>query len=197
MTHLKNVMLTGLITTAITLSNCSKDDVPHAENEEELIDKVTLTFTPTGEGTAIIITATDPDGNGARSLTPGSAISLAANTTYTLALTLENTAQNENITQEIKEEDDKHLFFFSFTANIFSDPSGDGNVDNRADAINYNDMDENNLPVGLSTNWTTGNASTGGTFKVLLKHQPDIKSATSTSTVGESDIDISWKININ
>ncbi len=31
----------------------------------------------------------------------------------------------------------------------FSDPAGDGNVDNRNDKINYNDKDVNNLPIGL------------------------------------------------
>jgi hypothetical protein len=32
---------------------------------------------------------------------------------------------------------------------------------------------------------------------VILKHQPDTKSANSTSNDGESDIDITWGITIN
>jgi len=79
------------------------------------------------------------------------------------------------------------------------DPAGDGNVDNRGDAVNYNDMDAGGQPVGLNTTWTTGDASTAdGEFRVVLKHQPDgIKTATSTATDGDSDIDITWTLSIN
>jgi len=193
----KNYLLAGLIITGGLISSCGDDDAPAEENEEEVIDLVTLTFTPQGGGTAITATATDPDGEGAADFETTD-IELEVNTTYELAITIENTEEDEDITEEIEEEDDEHMFFFSFTTDIFSDPSGNGNVDNRADDVNYNDEDANGNPVGLSTNWTTGDvASSGGSFRVILKHQPDIKSATSSSSDGESDIDITWAININ
>ena len=66
---------------------------------------------------------------------------------------------------------------------------------NRADPVNYEDEDDAGFPLGLETTWTTGNAATG-TFRVVLKHQPDIKSATSDSTDGESDVDISWEATV-
>ena len=95
------------------------------------------------------------------------------------------------------------MFFFSFTTDIFSSPSGDGNVGagNRNDPINYNDEDSDaqdgtGNPVGLSTTWTTGSAASG-TFGVVLKHQPGLKSETSDSTVGGTDIDIEFPLNIN
>jgi len=62
--------------------------------------------------------------------------------------------------------------------------------------VNYNDFDGNNLPVGLSTTWETENAGGAGTFQVILKHQPDIKSATSTVNDGGTDVDLTWIVSI-
>lgn len=166
--------------------------------EEEVISQIVLTFTPTGGGDAITATWLDSDGEGVGSPTIDD-INLAANTEYDMSITLANTLgmEVEDITAEIMEEDDEHMFFFEFTADIFSNPAGDGNVDNRADALNYTDQDDNGNPVGLSTNWTTGAAtSSAGNFRVILKHQPDLKTATSDATVGGTDVDISLPINI-
>ncbi|MEQ9231296.1 MAG: hypothetical protein RIF46_11495 [Cyclobacteriaceae bacterium] len=191
----QKTLILGLALATCSLVSCGDDDTPPKENEEEVIDLVTLTFTP-DEGSAVVFTATDPDGAGVADMAPDGAITLNANTTYTLAIELENTEEDEDITAEVEEEGDEHIFFFSFTTDIFSDPAGNGNIDARADAVNYLDEDVNDEPIGLSTSWTTGTSSSDGTFRVVLKHQPDIKSATSTSTDGETDIDISWTINI-
>ncbi len=167
-------------------------------HEEEVINEVVLTFTPAGGGTAITATWFDADGEGVGNPTID-AIDLAANTEYVMTIALANTlgAQVEDITAEIEEEDDEHMFFFAFTEDIFSDPAGDGNVDNRTDPVNYNDEDDNGFPVGLSTTWTTGSAtSAAGTFRVVLKHQPDLKTATSDATVGGTDVDIEFSLSI-
>ncbi len=195
---MKKLNLLFILSGLILWTGCGDDDAPPAENEEEVIDRVTLTFTPTGSGgTAIVVEANDPDGEGDDDFTTET-INLAVGTTYTLAITVENTEEGENITEEIETEDDEHMFFFQFTTDIFEDPAGDGNVDARADDVNYEDDDDNNYPIGLETTWTTAaTASSNGDFRVVLKHQPDIKSATSTSEDGESDIDITWTININ
>jgi hypothetical protein len=166
--------------------------------EEEFIDQVVLTFTPTSGGDAVIVTWSDPDGEGAQDGAPDGPINLSADTEYDLAITLANTVESEDKTGEILEEDDEHQFFFSFTADIFSNPAGDGNIDNGADPVNYNDEDDNGLPVGLSTKWTTSSATAStGEFRVVLKHQPGQKSATSDASTGGTDIDIPFEININ
>lgn len=177
--------------------SCGDDDIPEAENEEEIITDVILTFTPSAGGTAIVASAQDPDGEGPEGLEITQDIVLEANTSYVLTLALENSVEGESITEEVEEESDAHLFFFGWTSGLFTNPTGDGNIgsESRNDPMAYNDTDVNNLPVGLSTSWTTGAAGTG-TFQVILKHQPDIKSATSTSVNGESDIDITWAITI-
>ncbi|MEM9920238.1 MAG: T9SS type A sorting domain-containing protein, partial [Bacteroidota bacterium] len=167
-------------------------DAPPCENEEEVITDVTLTFTPTDGGDVLTATAQDPDGLGPLPIQVTKDIQLVQNTEYEMSVTLFNSVDNEDITEEIMEEDDEHMFFFEFTNDLFDSPTGNGNADNRDDPINYNDFDRNSLPVGLSTDWTTKAAMTNGTFRVVLKHQPGVKTSTSTINSGGTDIDITW-----
>lgn len=192
------LMYTLLAGALLLNTSCQKneDDAPPAENEEEIITDVLLTFTPEGAGTVITATAKDPDGEGVQDLEITKDIVLAPNTTYTLSLTLENTIEMEDITEEVETEGDEHMLFYAFTDGAFSNPIGDGNVDNRADVINYSDMDKNSLPIGLTTTWTTGDAISDANFRVILKHQPDLKTASSGSTDGSTDLDLTWKLTV-
>ncbi|HYC87006.1 MAG TPA: hypothetical protein VEB86_17355 [Chryseosolibacter sp.] len=183
----------------VLFSGCDEDD-PRRENTPELITKATLIFTPAAGGSVVQATATDPDGEGVDDLTVDGPINLEPFTTYTLQINLINelaqpTDPAYDITGEVEEEGDEHLFLYAWTNNVFADPSGDGNIDARADDVNYLDEDEGGLPIGLETSWTTGTTASG-TFRVILKHQPDLKSETSASTVGETDLDIQFVINI-
>lgn len=183
------------------LGGCDDDD-PKKENTPELITEATLTFTPTGGGATVTVTATDPDGEGVQDLTVDGPINLVVNKTYTLSVELINgladpSEEEYDITAEVEEEGDEHMFFFAWTNDVFSDPAGNGNVDNRTDDVNYNDEDDNGLPLGLSTSWTTVASAASGTFRIMLKHQPDLKSASSTSATGESDMDLTFTINVN
>lgn len=189
-----------LMAGVISLTSCSEDD-PMKEDVPELITKATLTFTPVGGGTPITVSATDPDGEGVQDIQVDGAINLAANTTYALTLGLinelaETSSPEYNIADEVEEEGDEHMFFYSWTGDVFSDPAGNGNIDNRADAVNYEDEDDNGFPLGLTTTWTTA-ANGSGTFRVVLKHQPDLKSATSDVNTGETDLDIEFEVNVN
>ena len=196
-----NILVTLMAVSCIAfLNSCDDDDEPTKEDTPEMITKATLTFSPIGGGAAITVTATDPDGEGVQDIAIDGPINLAANKSYTLSITLINELADPadaeyNITEEVEEEGDEHMFYFSWTNNVFSDPAGNGNIDNRADDVNYNDEDGNGQPLGLSTSWTTAAASSG-TFRVMLKHQPELKTATSTSTTGETDLDIEFDINV-
>ena len=190
-----NFSLLALLFATLFLFSCEDDDVPPEENEEEIITDVTLTFTPDDGGTPITATAEDPDGEGPQDLAVIDDIVLSENTTYTLTMDLLNSIEGESITEEVEEEDEEHMFFFAWTDGLFSDPDGDGNLGagNRDDAVNYDDSDDDGNPLGLETTWTTADAG-NGTFRVVLKHQPDIKSTTSDSTDGETDVDLSWNL---
>jgi len=177
---------------------CEVED-PVREDVPELITKVTLTFSP-AVGEPVVITATDPDGEGVQDVQVDGAIKLAATERYSLSLTLANglvkpSDPQYDVTEEVAAEGDEHIFFFSWTNDIFSDPAGNGNIDNRADEVNYQDEDTNGLPLGLETIWTAGAASSGE-FRVVLKHQPDLKSATSESGIGETDLDLTFEVNV-
>jgi hypothetical protein len=114
------------------------------------------------------------------------------------------TAPEYKVTEEVEEEGDEHMFFFAWTNNTFSNPTGNGNIDARADAVNYtggaNSIDKNKKPLGLTTTWTaatlSGTTSINGTFRVVLKHQPDLKSDTSDSNTGETDLDLTFTLNV-
>ncbi|MFN7372164.1 MAG: hypothetical protein ACK5WO_07260 [Cyclobacteriaceae bacterium] len=185
----------------VFLSGCDNDD-PEPENVPEVVTKVILSFTPTGSTTAITVTANDPDGEGPQSYVFSGPAALARNTAYNLSISLLNELadpmdEEYNIGLEVKEEADEHLFFFGWTGPLFSNPAGNGNIDNRADAVNYTDTDSKGLPLGLTTSWTTANASATGTLRIILKHQPDIKTSTSTATDGESDLDVTFNVTVN
>ncbi len=184
---------------SILFSGCIEE--PVKEDVPELITKVTLTFTPTGGGAAIIATATDPDGEGVQNIATNGPIVLQQNQTYTLTLSLINELADPsspayNITDEVQKEGVEHLFFFAWTNNLFSAPSGNGNVDSRMDELDYDDLDDAGNPIGLTTNWTSGSNPGTATFRVLLKHQPGLKSATSSSSDGETDLDLTFDLEI-
>lgn len=197
MKYFNHYLPVAILFSLLVLSGCTDDDVPEEVNEEEIVTDIILSFTPEGGGSVITATAKDPDGQGPKDIEIVTDIVLAADTQYTLTIALENSVAGESITEEIEEEADEHMFFFAWTEGFFTSPEGDGNIDNREGKVNYQDFDENSLPVGLETTWTTGvTVSSNGTFRIVLKHQPDIKSATSTVNDGESDVDLTWGLSV-
>ncbi|WP_017731219.1 hypothetical protein [Nafulsella turpanensis] len=184
----------ALFCSTFIFTACNDDSFPEAENEEELITAVTLTFTPTDGGIAVIANASDTSAEDGNTIV-AEKIVLEANTNYELSIELDPAATETGITEQIIEEADEHLLLFAWTEGLFSDPEGDGNIDERDDPVNYGDFDANGLPLGLETTWTTGEPASG-TFRFVLKHQPDIKSATSGINDGATDLDVIWDIEI-
>ena len=194
-----NYLLYAVLTLFI-FTACEEDEAaPEEENEVEVFTNVKLVFTPTAGGSVVEATAQDPDGAGVQELEVTRGIFLNANTSYTLTFVIENCLESpcELMNEEILEEADEHQFFFSFTEGAFSNPTGNGNIDNAADALVYNDKDGNDNPIGLSTSWTTADALSSGTFTVQLQHQPDVKTATSGSTDGDTDFKLVFPLSIN
>ena len=193
-----NYLLYAVFTLFI-FTACEEDEAaPEEENEVEVFTDVKLVFTPSGGGAAVEAAAQDPDGAGVQELQVLGAINLAANTSYTLTMVIENCLESpcELMNEEIEEEDDEHQFFFAFTNDVFTSPAGNGNIDSASDPLNYNDADGNGNSLGLNTSWATGSAS-NGTFTVQLQHQPDVKTATSGATDGDTDFALTFNLNIN
>ncbi|MGD1844780.1 MAG: GTP cyclohydrolase, partial [Salibacteraceae bacterium] len=166
----------------------------------EVITDVKLIFTNSNDASDVVeARAQDPDGQGVQELAILDTINLDTSKTYILTYEIFNNLETpgEDIGAEILAEDDEHQIFFSFTDGAFSSPTGNGNFDNAADPINYNDLDDNNIEVGLNTTWTTPSTMTAnGSFRARLQHQPGVKTATSTVNTGDTDFDLEFVINI-
>ncbi|MCA6075503.1 hypothetical protein [Fulvivirga sedimenti] len=194
MTRLISFFVLSVMLFAFT--GCGDDDVPPVENVEEEITQVLLTFTNTQDaGDVVTAEWLDADGEGGNAPTVDDVV-LDASKSYSLSIEFFNTLETpaEDITEEVSEEADEHMIFFGFSETVFANPDGNGNIDSRADAVNYDDEDTNGLPLGLLTSWTTSDVASTGTFRVVLKHQPGLKTATSTSADGETDVDVTFPL---
>ena len=189
---------------AFALASCSGED-PQKEDVPEMVTKVTLTFTPAA-GTPIVISATDPDGEGIKDIVSDGPINLAKGTSYVMSIQLINglaapTSDAYDVTAEVEDEGTEHMFFFAWTGDAFSNPEGDGNIDARNDAVRYeggsNSKDASGLPLGITTSWTASSIGTeGASLRIMLKHQPGLKTVTADSKTGETDVDVSFPLNV-
>lgn len=203
MKRLLSLNISKVVTLAFLafILNACDEEAPGKEDTPELITEVKLTFKPNNGGDPVVVSAVDPDGIGVLDIVANGPISLNAATEYTLSIEffnglLDPTEDGYDITEEVEEEANEHMLFFSWSGG-FSNPSGNGNIDNRADAVNYDDNDANGLPLGLSTVWTTVDAEANDlNFRIVLKHQPDLKTANSGATVGETDVDVEFTLNV-
>ena len=168
----------------LTLSSCDDDD-PVIPNEEELITTLRYILTPASGSPIVILSFQDVDGDGGNAPIIMGGI-LTANTVYSGSLELLNEAASPtaNISDEIEEEKEDHQFFFSSTLAEVT--------------VEYDDLDNNGNPVGLSTKLTTG-AAGNGILNIVLRHQPD-KSASGvgagdiSNAGGETDIEVEFEI---
>lgn len=224
MNKFKKYSMIPMLAAAVLLTGCKKEEeeVPEEEHDHEVITNVHLVFTNVDDASDVVeAEAEDHDGEGVEELEILDTINLDASKTYDLTFEILNAHEDEHddhddeedhddeddeedhddegedIGAEIAEEADEHQIFFGFTNNIFTDPAGDGNIDDASHDVVYNDLDGNGNPLGLNTSWTTSGAHEGGKFRVILMHQPGIKNASSTSKDGDADFDLEFVININ
>ena len=164
---------------ALTFQACNDDD-PEPENEEELITTFTITLEPESGGAAVVLSFVDLDGDGGNPpvITGGT---LQAGETYEAEVELlnESVTPAEDITEEISEEADEHLFCYT--------PEG---VDV---AITRTDSD-GTYEIGIESRWITGTTTGSGTVNVVLKHQPGAKDG--TCGPGDTDIEVDFPVEI-
>jgi hypothetical protein len=134
-----------------------------------------------------VATFNDPDGDGGAAptvdpvnLTPG---------TYTLTVQFQNrlAMPQEEITDEVRDEQNFHLLLFTGTAVV-----GPATTNTTGPLMqSYADMDHNGLPIGLTDNIV---ASAGtGQLTVTLRHmppeEPPVKSADTVMQVKSGGVD--------
>ncbi len=185
MKTIKTYSILTIIALTIFMVGCKKDDdsPTPADNsnppahEEELITSAILSFVDTaGVQPSVQFAFRDPDGDGGNAPTQHDTIRLVANTYYNATIQLLNEAENpaDDITLEIQQEDDEHLFCYS--------PSNTNVSVVRTDT-------DGTYEVGIATFWSTG-ASANGETTVTLKHQPGVKDG--SCAPGDTDIEVSF-----
>jgi hypothetical protein len=172
-------IIVPILLLSVLLLSCEKDE-PEPVNEEEVITTVEVTLTPDGGGIPVTLKFYDADGE-LGSIAPLVTVSgsLKSSTTYAAEIKLLNETENPpgDISVEVKEEANEHLVCFEVTGNI---------------VIQYLDTDANNLPLGLTTSWTTG-APGEANVTIALKHQPGTKTGECPG-VGETDVEVSFSL---
>lgn len=162
---------------AVGLTACGGDD-GHGhdhEDENEVISRVELTFTPTDGGAPLVFAFTDMDGDGGASGT-ADRVELAVGVEYDLAVRFVNSFAEppEDISEEIAAEAEEHLIF------VTGDVAGPASAASpalltHAYADRESDYGENavgdDLPVGLA-NTITGAAAGTGELRIILRHLP-------------------------
>lgn len=163
-----------------TLNSCKPDEHNH-EDEHDAITKIQILFTDSATGTAAgTYTWADPDGIGGNNPTQIDTVKLDASKVYTASLmlyALHDGTHEDNITADILAEKNDHLLVYKNVS---------GNV-----TVLSTDKDDNNLPIGLETKWTTGGSSSGS-VNIVLRHQPGVKDG--TETPGDTDVDIVFPV---
>ena len=174
------MLMLGVSTLITQCKDSGKEVEPDDENE--LITSVTLKFTEAGTNTVSTFYYKDADGDGGNLPTKFDSVSLKANTTYTLAIELldESKTPTDDITKEVNEKADEHLFIYTPSpATLLT--------------YTYGDKDKNGIIIGL-----TGTAKTGvagiGKLKVQLRHQPGAKNG--TATPGSDDVTLDFNLKV-
>lgn len=178
------VVLLALIATMFAA--CKKPDDPIVV-EEELITTVKLNVTDSNNVTKTFIYKVE---NGFGSTTQGNVqidtIMLQPGYLYSYSIEVLNESENpaEDITEEILEERDEHLFLFS------SSPA------TGAGALMQNDgsKDNNNLPFNQTGKLQTGGAG-HGMLTINLMHAPTDKNGTTPdASGGETDAQVTYHV---
>ena len=177
-----SLFLAGIL--AVGLVGCDSDDPDDdGPGEEEFITSMTITLSPDGGGDNVVVTASDPDGDGAGFEID--TINLVANTMYTGTVVVSDDINNEDITEEIEEEADEHQFFFTAAGGAI------GRV-----TVDITDLDSNGFPVGLEfTLAVSDGAAASGTMQVVLSHY-DEGPKDGVTPSDESDIDVVFPVEI-
>jgi hypothetical protein len=204
---------------ACTGDKCpEEDEAGHEQADEgcdahatEIISRVQLTFTPDDGGDPVVAAFEDPDGDGGTSGTFDE-IELQVGTTYTLTIALINTLADppEDITEEVEDEAEEHLFI------IYGDAvSGPGSTEGTLVTHTYADVESDygnndvgdDLPLGI-VNTITANETGDGHFAVMLRHLPELNDspqkeaglpedfASGASLPGDVDVDLEFDLHV-
>lgn len=171
-------LLFALLVAGLGTTGCKKDE----DTKQENITRIVVRLSGAG-GFSQSFTWSDPDGGDASNATVQPiVIPASAGATLTALIEVYDDTKTpvENLTEEIIEEKNEHLFTFTVTgANL---------------GIAYDDQDGNGKAFGQKTVWTKGAASAGA-VKISLYHEPSNKDNLA-SPGGELDATVDFPVTI-
>ncbi|MBT3444458.1 MAG: hypothetical protein HN443_05395 [Flavobacteriaceae bacterium] len=197
---LKNIFTKAFVFAIILfVVSCDKDDSPDPENEEETITKAVLVVTNTSDNSSETYNfeveghhhdhdddhADDGDDNDDHE-GEHMEVELESNSTYLFEITFFNESDPSNsidVTKEIIEEADEHVFFYELTDSSITIESAAGDT-----------IDSSGDPIHLKTEWTTTSAAIVDIVAYLI-HEPITKTGVSTRTDlgGSTDAEIEFE----
>ena len=174
---MKKYLFFSLFALAMGFFACNDDDDNNG-TEQELITTVVLHFT--GPGVDQEFEFEDLDGAGGNNPTIDTIVlpPLTANLLCHIHVYDRSKTPEEDITEEIEEEADDHLFLFDISGPDMT--------------FVYADTDTKGLPLGIKTNWVTDQPSVGN-LRVTLYHEPTNKSNLSDPG-GDVDVEVTFPV---
>jgi hypothetical protein len=164
---------------------CKKEPDVLPTDDNELITTVELIFTDQAN-VSRTFRFRDIDGDSRTAPEAFDTLKLVRNTDYTVEIRIgdESKGSLEDITKDIEEESDVHLFVYR--------PNPVSLL-----AMQITDIDKNALPIGLKSKAKTQYFPGTGLLQVLLKHQPPLNGKvvkTGDQEAGSTDLDLSFPV---
>lgn len=179
------------VSSLLVVTACEDDPAsPSDENETELITRITVTLTPVGGGTAQTATIDDPDGMGPLPPSaPSAVLRLTPGTTYNGTVAVFDASDPndvEDITVEVRQEDDEHRFFYTVTG-LTGVTVPDSSLD----------RDGNGAPLGITFQVVAAAGASGtGQMRVLLSHYDDVPKGNGATPSNETDVDQRFAVTV-
>jgi hypothetical protein len=169
------------------ISGCQREKVEPGD-DNELITTIKVQFKSITNPSSAVKTFYWRDVQGDGVVDSVDPIILDKNSTYDMEIALLDETKKPafDITKEIKEEGDVHLFVYQ------TNPVG-------LLAFKIKDLDKNGLAVGLETEVKSQYAPGNGKFTVLLKHQPPVNGKAvknGSEEGGSTDVDITFPVTV-
>jgi hypothetical protein len=175
----------GILSIALSVSaiSCKKASMANNESEHQAINRIEMLFKQGGTTVSTIV-AEDPDGDGGNPPSRIDNINLDINKTYDVEVKFFNISNGvtKDITPSILQQARQHEVYFILSGLSLS--------------IEKKDKDDNGFPLGLISQWKTGNVAGQGTVLLKLMHKPLIKGPNDDPNKGHSDIAISFTLNV-
>jgi hypothetical protein len=176
------------LTCSIVFTACKKDKEAPVPDEQELITTVKLQLANQSKGFLKVFVYKVENGftSGTTGQVQIDTLKLEPGVTYDAIISVQNEKADpvEEITNEIIEKGDEHLFVFSSTPS-----SGAGSL-----LVSNGSKDQNGKPLNQNFKLTAG-AAGKGKFDISLMHQPTDKNGTTPETAGgETDLAVSFPV---